>query len=141
MNSETLPVEAMMHIKTLEGRFNTHSQEVEKGLSKLLDNLDRIQKSQEEIRLKAAEERLHTYEKIQEVKDKVAAVEKAATEKNHKLSLQVVAIASAIGMFGGGAGSEIMYRIRQMIPQERSMMRFETSTPSPSLPSQVEVKE
>jgi hypothetical protein len=127
------PAEAGFYINSFKERIDKHGKEMDEGFLKVFDILKEIQKGQEDIRLNQSNERLETFKKIQEVKDSVYAVEKAASEKNYKLSLKVVSLSAAIGMIGGGAGSEIKSRLLDkptpQIQQERTVIEYKSTTP------------
>ena len=135
MHQETS--EAMVYIQTLTERVGKHSVEMEKGFGKIYDRLDRIQAGQEEIRLKAAEERLETHKAIQAVKDFAVDVQKAATERSHNLNIKVVAIAATIGMAGGGVGARIDRKIfppEEIVSKDRTVIKYEASAPPDKIP-------
>jgi hypothetical protein len=128
------PAEAGFYINALKERVDKHGKESVEGFSRVHDVLKEIQVGQEKIRMDAKDERLETFKEIQKVKDSVNTLEKSMSEKNYKLSLKVVSLSAAIGMIGGGAGSEIKSRFidkpTPQIQQERTIIEYKSSTPT-----------
>lgn len=146
------PAEAGFYIKSFKERLDKHGKEaadgfarVEDGFARVFENLKDIQTGQEKLRLDAKDERLETFKEIQKVKDSVNILEKAMSEKNYKLSLKVVSLSAAIGMIGGGAGSEIKTRFLDkpvpQVQQERTVIEYKSTSPIPQSQQNNEVQQ